>query len=300
MSSGVIQIRVKELGIKKVLNNYPPRIVTSKYGVIRVNTNAYKQLKRWLGGNIVANAPNARDDLFGWLRTWNGELWLFRVATDAYVDFDPAHVLEYVRSLIPEWDEIRAGSLYGKGVYMLEGARYAEGVWGVRGNGVVKGIWLRTGDDGYTAIRIRPFYLFPKEISAIILPNSVSRRLHVSSRTILERVRQDVDASLATLKTFDIEPLKDLPVPFTVINNLARKVRGFANYWRQFSQVYGSNAYALAITLGRVLTTTSGETRERVANLLVELTAYPRDFIEVYSQVEKTVPRELVVEGGEE
>ena len=299
MSSGVIQVRIKELGIKKVLSDYPPRIVTSRYGTIRVNTNAYKQLRRWLNGNIIVNAPSARDDLYGWLRTWNGELWLFRVATDAYVDFDPGQVLEYVRSLIPEWDEIRAGSLYGRGVYMLEGARYAEGVWGVRQGDIIKGLWVKTGDDGYTAIRVRPFYLFPQEISAVVLPNNVSRRLHVSPRTILERVRQDVDASLATLKTFNIEPLKDLPVPFTVINNLARKVRNLAYYWRQISQKYGSNAYALAITLGRVLTTSSGEKRERIANLLVELTSYPRDFIEVYSQLGKTVPRELMVEGEE-
>ena len=298
MSGRAIQVKVRDLGIKKVLDDYPPKIVTSRYGVIRVNTNAYKQLNRWLNNNIVANAPNARDDLYAWLRTWNGELWLYRIATDAYVDFDPAQVLEYVRSLIPEWDEIRAGSLYGKGVYMLEGARYAEGVWGVRHGDVIKGLWVRTGDDGYTAIRIRPFYLFPKEISAVILPNNVSRRLHVSPRTILERVRQDVDASLATLKTFNIEPLKDLPVPFTVINNLARKVKNLAYYWRAISQKYGSNAYALALTLGRVLTTSSGEKRERVANLLVELTSYPRDFIEVFSKEEKAIPRELAV--GEE
>ena len=288
--SEAIQIRVRDLGIKRALDDY--QIVTRAYGVVRVNANAYRQLSRWLGGNIVANAQRAREDLYAWLRMWNGELWLFRVATDAYVDFSPPDILNYVRSLIPDFEPIRAGSLYGRGVYMQEGAVYAEGVWGFREDGVVRGLWLRTGDDGYTAIRIRPFYLFPEEISAVILPNRVSRRLHVREDTILERVRRDVDASLATLRTFELGKLADYPVPFTVINNLARKVYDLPHKWRLIAPRYGENAYALALALGRCLTSASAERRERIARLLVLLTGDPQSFIEAYAQADNR-PREL-------
>ena len=296
MPSEAIQIRVRDLGIRRVLDDY--RIVTRAYGVVRVNSNAYRQLSRWLGGDIIANAPRAREDLYAWLRMWNGDLWLYRVATDAYVDFDPGKVLDYVRSLLPDFEPIRAGSLYGRGVYMQEGAVYAEGVWGVGEGGFVKGIWVRSGDDGFTAIRIRPFLLDIKEISAIILPNTVSRRLHVSADTILERVRQDVDASLATLRTFELGKLADHPVPFTVINNLARKVYDLPRSWRLIAPRYGENAYALALALGRCLTSASSERRERIARLLVLLTSDPQSFIEAYAQADNR-PRELEEQAGE-
>ena len=296
MPSEVLQVRVRDLGIKKVINTYPPKLVTKAYGIVSVNENAFKQLNRWLGGKIVAMAPLARDDLFAWLRTWNGELWLFRVATDAYVDFSPPDILEYVRSLIPDFEPIKAGSLYGRGVYMEQGAIYAEGVWGIGDGEFVKGLWVRTGDDGYTAIRIRPFLLEIKEISAIVLPNTVSRRLHVSADTIYERVRLDVDGSLATLKSFDLGKLRDYPVPFTVINKLSKKVYDLPHKWKLIAPKYGENAYALALALGRCLTSASAERRERIARLLVLLTSDPLAFIEAYSQEEGAKPRELEVE----
>ena len=301
MPSDTLQVRVRDLGIKKVIDTYPPKLVTRLYGTISVNENAYKQLNRWLGGKIVAMAPLARDDLYVWIRQWNGELWLYRVATDAYVDFDPAQVLEYVRSLIPDFEPIKAGALYGRGVYMEQGAVYAEGVWGIQdNNNIIKGIWIRTGDDGYTAIRIRPFYLFPEEISAVVLPNTVSRRLHVSADTIYERVRQDVDGSLATLKSFELDKLKDYPVPFTVINKLSKKVYDLPHKWRHIAPRYGENAYSLALALGRCLTSASAERRERIARLLVLLTSDPVAFIEAYSQEEGAKPRGLEPEVEEE
>ncbi|GAB6946089.1 hypothetical protein JCM16161A_02190 [Vulcanisaeta sp. JCM 16161] len=280
---GELMVRVRELGIRRVLSGYPPRIVTN-YGVARVNPNAWKQLRRWVGGNIVSEHVKARPDLYAWLRPWNGELWLYRVATDAYVDYPPGRVIEAVRRLLPSAEPIRLGTLYGRPEHIEFGARYAEAVLGYGVDGVVKGLWVRAGDDGYTAIRVRPFIGLVKEISAIILPSRVSRRLHIERETsIEERLRIDVDASIATLRAFDIEELTKYPVPFTVVNNIARKVRNFAIYWREVRGL-GENAYALAIALGRALVSSSGEARERVARLLGQLTSDPARFIKAYSE----------------
>ncbi|WP_054844623.1 hypothetical protein [Vulcanisaeta souniana] len=161
---------------------------------------------------------------------------------------------------------------------------------------MVKGIWVRAGgDDGYTAIRIRPFLGFKREISAVILPNRVSRRLHVERESrIEERLRVDIDASVATLRAFDISELVKYSIPFTVVNNIARRVRSFTHHWRVARALIGSdNAYALAIALGgRALVSSSGESRERIARLLEQLTSDPMRFVRAYSEASSVPTQE--------
>ncbi|WP_188604142.1 hypothetical protein [Vulcanisaeta souniana] len=286
-------IRVKDLGIRRVFDEYPPRLLTG-YGVVRVNPRAWRQLRRWVGGDVIANHAKARPDLLAWLRPWGG-MWLYRVATDAYVDYPPSRVIEAVRRLLPNAEPVKLGSLFGKPEYVEYGAKYAESVLGYEASdGVVKGIWVRAGDDGYTAIRIRPFLGFKREISAVILPNRVSRRLHVERESrIEERLRVDIDASVATLRAFDISELVKYSIPFTVVNNIARRVRSFTHHWRVARALIGSdNAYALAIALGRALVSSSGESRERIARLLEQLTSDPMRFVRAYSEASSVPTQE--------
>ena len=278
--AGEYSIPVRELGIRRITGEYPPGLLTRRFGPVRVNPNAYKVLKDWLNGDIIGNHARARPDLLAWFRPWNGELWLYRVATDAYVDYPPGEVVKTVRMLLPDAEPIKLGNLYGRDEFIMYGAKYAEAVLGYEDGGVVKGVWVRAGDDAYTAIKIRPFYAYPRAISAVILPNQVSRRLHVGMG-LVDRIRIDLDASLATLRSFNIQELFKYKVPWSVLDYLNK--RGIYPDVRILEE-YGYTAYGLAIALGRVFVHSSWDRREAIARYLVRLTTDPEAFIEALSK----------------
>jgi len=120
-------------------------------GSVFVNRNVVRRFK---GIEGVLHAPD------NWLASirMNGEAWLYRIASPAYVDVPAEDVANAVKSVLPGVTTF--GHWEGERIWVEEGAVYGSitGIWG-RGSHPRVGDFvyithITWGNDGYTAFRI--------------------------------------------------------------------------------------------------------------------------------------------------
>jgi hypothetical protein len=233
-------------------------------GFVYVNSRV---VKRYGGIDGVLNAPNRY--IASFRRYNNGMTWLYRVASQGYVDIPPQKVVDtlvgFLRGVKVELDNF---GKWGNRIRLWDGAVYGELTARLGWTKVLENaeILLRVewGDDGFHAFRTYLAIADKNTGSAMVLGYRATKRVFHSRLTenttyrekvvdVMERITQFVKNTIAIAPKVEqrFALLKNIPVRDEEVDEIARRFNTrFMKLWLTYSQKYGKNMFALFEVLG--------------------------------------------------
>ncbi len=253
-------------------------------GSILVNRRVMRKIRRMGGFEKIP------DDYNAWVSI-NGGRWLYRVASDDYVDVPAGLVMLEVRNAL-EGSVLDGFGKWSTGLKHIEGADYGEVVASLGefntsylGKTII-GVRVTWGNDGYTAFTVTSFVGVLACINGLVQGMTERERIfhthavYNNVNDVLRRIRNAVKNTLEELGNFHISTLEEFLLK-TPVNrdDLAKYLNyfgpEFARLWSLYSQRYGENALALAQALAW-FTTHAGETKaNKATSILAQLTTPP-------------------------
>jgi hypothetical protein len=237
-------------------------------GFVYVNSRV---VKRYGGIEGVLDAPDRY--IASFRRYNNGMTWLYRVASQGYVDIPPQKVVDtligFLRGVKIELDNF---GKWGNRISLWDGAVYGELTARLGWTKVLENaeILLRVewGDDGFHAFRT---YLAIADVntgSAMVLNLGyrarASKRVFHSRLThnttyrekvvdVMERITQFVKSTIAIAPKVEqrFTLMRNIPVRDEDVDEISKHFNNkFMILWRKYSQKYGKNMLALFEVLG--------------------------------------------------
>ncbi|WP_066795162.1 hypothetical protein [Caldivirga sp. MU80] len=245
-------------------------------GDVFVNGNV---IKRFKSIEVALQAPG---DWLASVRMWQGEYWLFRIASPTYVEVPGTVVLRAVKSVLPGVEKF--GRWEAERLWQYEGAEYGE-VTGVLGRdshprvGEFKYILRVTwGDDGYHAFRIT------KTIGVVVCENglvmgedSYTRVFHSRlNKPLPDKVREIINRIVNIINmerpSGDIERLMR-PIEPKTVEDLSRRFPDFQRLYAEYKPQYGDTLLTVMQALGWIATHGSARNSERAISSMNKLIA---------------------------
>ncbi len=268
------ELRSKLLGFDKdeYLGRWMLRI--GGLGNVYVNRNV---VRRFGGIESVLKAPD------NWLASvrLNGEAWLYRIASPAYVEVPAEDVVRIVKEVLP--NVANFGRWDGESVWVEEGAVYGSitGIWG-RGSHPRVGEFvyithITWGNDGFTAFKIkRVLGILQCENGLVVGEEFINRVFHsrlnkpLSEKIneVLDRIRRIIAGS--RFSNYDVERLMK-PVDARVIENLTKRFPDFQRLYGEYRAQYGDTMMAVFQALGWIATHGSQRNSERAVSAMSRL-----------------------------
>jgi hypothetical protein len=245
-------------------------------GNVYVNRNVVRRFK---GIEGVLKAPD------NWLASirLNGEAWLFRIASPAYVEVPVEDVVRAIREVLP--NVVRFGKWESYRVWVEEGATYGE-VTGVLGSGshpqvgdflfIARVFW---GNDGYTAFRITRVFGILKCTNGVVMGINEFRRvfharlnmpIEAKVRDILNRIKNTI-TSIRIDDTHILDKLSKTPVSPETIEKLSKRFPDFPRLYAEYKPQYGDTLLAVIQSLGYIATHGSQRNSERAVSAMSRL-----------------------------
>jgi hypothetical protein len=234
-------------------------------------------VRRFKGIDGVLKAPD------NWLASvrMNGEAWLYRIASPAYVEVPAEDVVRAIREVLP--NVANFGRWEGERIWVEEGAVYGS-ITGYLGRGshprvgdfvyITRITW---GNDGYTAFRItRVLGILQCENGLVVGEEFISRVFHArlnkpiefKIRDVLDRIRRIITGS--RFSNYDVGRLMK-PVDAKVIEDLGRRFSDFPRLYAEYRAQYGDTLLAVMQSLGYIATHGSGRNSERAVSAMSRL-----------------------------
>jgi hypothetical protein len=224
-------------------------------------------VKRYGGISGVLDAPN--DYIASFRKYNNGMVWLYRVASQGYVDIPPQKVVDtlvgFLRGVKVELDNF---GKWGNRLKLWDGAVYGELTARLGWTKVLENaeILLRVewGDDGFHAFRTYLAIADKNTQSAMVLGYRSTKRVFHSRLTenttyrekvvdVMERITQFVKSTIAIAPKVEqrFTLMKNIPVRDEEVDEIAKHFNTrFMKLWFTYSQKYGKNMFALFEVLG--------------------------------------------------
>ena len=281
-SSLVQTLRVGEL--RRMLRGYDFDEYTGRW-VLRVsglgNVLINHNVTRRFGG--ISGALNAPDNWLASISEWNGEYWLFRIASPEYVDIPAGAVINTIKELLP--GITRFGRWEAERVWSYEGAEYGE-LTGFLGRGehpqvgdFVYLIRISWGNDGFSAFKVLRVLGILKCTNGLVTGfNSFKRIFHSKlNKSIEEKVRDVLNRIRNAIQmmndgSYTIEQLMR-PVDARVIEDLAKKYPDFNRLYSEYRPQYGDTLLTIFQALGYIATHGSARNSEKAINSMTRLLA---------------------------
>jgi len=268
------ELRERLLGFDK--DEYTGRWVLRIRGIgeVLVNGNVVRRFKDIDG---VLHAP---DNWIASIRT-NGEAWLFRVASPAYVEVPAEDVVNTVKSVLP--GVTKFGRWEGERIMVEEGAVYGE-ITGMLGRSshpqvgdflyIIRITW---GNDGYTAFRIFKTIGVLKCTNGLIVGFDAFKRIFHSRlngplpdkvRDVLGRIKNVITS--ISINSNALDSLSGT-VNAETIEKLAKRFPDFTKLYNEYKSQYGDTMMAVFQALGYIATHGSQRNSERAISAMSRL-----------------------------
>jgi len=236
--------------------------------------------KRFGGISGILKAP---DNWIASISEWNGEYWLYRVASPSYVDVPGTVVISTIKSLLPGVTNF--GRWEAERLVRYEGAEYGE-LTGFLGRGehpqvgdVVFITRITWGNDGFSAFKVFKAIGILKCTNGLVMGVNEFRRIFHSRltkpieekvRDVLNRIRNAISTSMDTSA---LERLMKTPIEAKVIEDLAKKFPGFNRLYNEYRPQYGDTLFTIFQALGYIATHGSQRNSERAVSSMARLLA---------------------------
>jgi len=248
----------------------------SGFGNVLINHN----VTRRFGG--ISGALNAPDNWIASISEWNGEYWLFRIASPEYVDIPAGAVINTIREILPgitgfgRWEAER--------VWRYEGAEYGE-LTGFLGRGehpqvgdIVYLIRISWGNDGFTAFRVfKAIGILRCENGLVVGFNAFKRIFHAKLNMPIEaKIRDIMNRIKNTITSIHIDPnildaLAKTPVSPEAIERLSKRFPDFPRLFNEYRAQYGDTLLTILQALGYIATHGSQRNSERAVSTMSRL-----------------------------
>jgi len=244
-------------------------------GDVFVNRNVVRRFK---GIEGVLKAPD------NWLASirLNGEAWLYRVASPAYVEVPAEDVANTVKSVLP--GVTKFGKWEGERTMVEEGATYGE-VTGVLGSGshpqigdFVYLIRISWGNDGFTAFRVFKAIGILRCTNGLVVGfNAFKRIFHAKLNMPIEaKIRDIMNRIKNTITSIHIDPnildaLAKTPVSPEAIERLSKRFPDFPRLFNEYRAQYGDTLLTILQALGYIATHGSQRNSERAVSTMSRL-----------------------------
>jgi len=269
------ELRERLLGFDK--DEYTGRYVLKVRGLGRVLVNG-NVVKRFKSIEVALQAPG---DWLASVRMWQGEYWLYRIASPGYVEVPGTVVLRAVKSVLPGIEKF--GRWEAERLWQYEGAEYGE-VTGVLGRNshprvgefkyLLRVMW---GDDGYHAFRIiKTIGVVVCENGLVASEDSYTRVFHSRlNKPLSEKIREVINRirriiSMEKPNDNEIERLMR-PVDARIIEDLSRRFSDFPRLYAGYRAQYGDTLLAVMQALGYIATHGSNHNAERAVSAMSRL-----------------------------
>ena len=268
------ELRERLLGFDK--DEYTGRYVLKVRGLGRVLVNG-NVVKRFKSIEVALQAPG---DWLASVRMWQGEYWLYRIASPGYVEVPGTVVLRAVKSVLPGIEKF--GRWEAERLWQYEGAEYGE-VTGVLGRNshprvgefkyLLRVMW---GDDGYHAFRIiKTIGVMVCENGIVIGEDSYTRVFHSRlNKPLPDKVREIINRIVSIINnerpSVNVENLMR-PIEPKTVENLSKRFSDFPRLYAEYRAQYGDTLLAVIQALGYIATHGSARNSERAISNMARL-----------------------------